>query len=137
MSQTKGMKAGARTTTGDGERTLLHNNCVTYYATFLHAGTHSLKATSSTRTITPKSTTFAPSSPPSGGGGGWDVDDGEWGSFDTTGSSGQTGRSGTAAERQELQQKKREERKLKQQAAREKRAAGMSLKPGLGAVKKD
>ena len=66
------------------------------------------------------------------------MDDVEWGSFDTTGSSGQMSRAGgTAAERQELQQKKREERKLKQQAAREKRAAGMSLKPGLGAVKKD
>ena len=40
--------------------------------------------------------------------------------------------------RQELLQKRKEERRLKQQAAREKRAAGMSLKPGgLGAVKKD
>ena len=90
------------------------------------------------------SKTLAPSSPSSRTGGegegeGWDFDDTDWGSFDTTGSktsSAGTGSSSSSA-RQELQQKRREERRLKQQAAREKRAAGMSLKPGLGAVKKD
>ena len=87
---------------------------------------------------------LAPSSPSSGVGGereGWDFDDTEWGSFDTTGPStraaGSAGTGSSSSARQELQQKRREERKLKQQAAREKRAAGMSLKPGLGAIKKD
>lgn len=85
---------------------------------------------------------MATSNSPPGYGEGWDFGDSEWGSFDTTGSSRQsswgTGQSGSASSsRQDLQQKKREERRLKQQAAREKRAAGVSLKPGLGAVKKD
>ncbi len=39
--------------------------------------------------------------------------------------------------KQQLRQKKMEERRLKQQAAREKRAASGSVKPGLGAVKRD
>ena len=100
---------------------------------------------SSAKSTVLSSKTVAASSPP-GGGEGWDFGDSDWGSFDTPSSSkqpssGGTGQpaSGTAGSsaRQDLQQKKREERKLKQQAAREKRAAGMSLKPGLGAVKKD
>lgn len=66
---------------------------------------------------------------------GWGVDDSDWGSFDTappmnTEAGGQS--------KQELLQKKREERRLKQQEAREKRAARSGLKTsGLGAVKKD
>lgn len=68
---------------------------------------------------------------------GWGFDDSEWGTFDAQPSqSAGVGASGQS--KQELLQKRREERRLKQQAAREKRAAGTGLKPsGLGAVKKD
>ncbi len=59
--------------------------------------------------------------------------DSNWGTFDKPKSAGD---SMASPSRQEVLQNKREERRLKQQAAREKRAAG--VKPGgLGAVKKD
>ena len=62
---------------------------------------------------------------------GWDSDS-NWGTFETPTASGAA--SGSA--RQELMHKKSEERRLRQQAARDKRAAGMALKPsGLGATR--
>ena len=62
----------------------------------------------------------------------------DWGSFDSPSKATHEPVDPSGMSRQELLQKRKEERRLKQQAAREKRAAGMSLKPGgLGAVKKD
>lgn len=66
---------------------------------------------------------------------GWSVEDSGWGTFDAHGD-GSGDISGPS--KQEVRQKRLEERRLKQQAAREKRAAGSGLKPGgLGAVKRD
>ena len=71
-----------------------------------------------------------------GTGEGWDFGS-DWGSFDSPSSAAAVDDTGGLS-RQELLQKRREERRVKQQVAREKRAAGASLKPGgLGAVKKD
>ena len=67
---------------------------------------------------------------------GWGADDTNWGSFDDGPKRGAEVASGQS--KQDILQKKREERRLKQQAAREKRASGAALKPSrLGAVKKD
>ena len=125
------MKLGAKTTTESEKNLIVFQTRSNHFS--LITGSSSFSASSKA---------LAPSSPSSGTGGegeGWDFDNADWGSFDTEGS--KTGSAGTGSSsssaRQELQQKRREERKLKQQAAREKRAAGMSLKPGLGAVKKD
>ena len=130
-SQAKSMKLGAKTTT-ESEKNLIVFQTRLYHFSLITASS----------SFSASSKALAPGSPSSGTGGegeGWDFDNTDWGSFDTEGS--KTGSAGTGSSsssaRQELQQKRREERKLKQQAAREKRAAGMSLKPGLGAVKKD
>ena len=64
---------------------------------------------------------------------GWGFDDGGWQPMDTP-----LNEQKEDMNCQELNQKRREERRLKQQAAREKRSSGMVLKPsGLGAIKKD
>lgn len=74
---------------------------------------------------------------------GWDdFDNSNWGTFEDTPSKPSRSPTSSAGSgglsKQEQLQKKREERRLKQQAAREKRAAGVGLKPGgLGSVKKD
>ncbi len=66
-------------------------------------------------------------------GDGWGFGNSDWASVDAgPSSSAETGQS-----KQEMLQKRREERRLKQQAAREKRAVGAALNTGgLGAVKK-
>ena len=133
-SQAKGMKLGGRTTSESKktEEYFAYHRYTYFYLSFVAPSSFSAS-----------SKALAPSSPSSGTGGegdgdGWDFDDAGWGSFDTAGSktsSAGTGSSSSSAKQD--QQKRREERRLKQQAAREKRAAGMALKPGLGAVKKD
>ena len=71
---------------------------------------------------------------------GWDdFDSSNWGTFeDTPSKPSRSPASSGGLSKQEQLQKRREERRLKQQAAREKRAAGVGLKPGgLGSVKKN
>lgn len=70
---------------------------------------------------------------------GWDdFDTSNWGPPEETSKSTPSFNDSGGLSKQDQLQKKREERKLKQQAAREKRAAGVALKPsGLGNVKKD
>lgn len=68
---------------------------------------------------------------------GWGLDDSNWGSFDANPKKAEAEMVSDVS-KQEMLQKKREERRLKQQEAREKRAARTGLKTsGLGAVKKD
>ena len=69
---------------------------------------------------------------------GWgDFDDSSWGTLEDTPSKS-TAPEDSGLSKQEQMKKKRDERRLKQQAAREKRVAERGLKPsGLGTVKKD
>ena len=85
-----------------------------------------------------QSKTFAKEPASSSTSDGWDdFDDSSWGTLEDTPSKSTTGED-SGLSKQEQMKKKRDERRLKQQAAREKRVAERGLKPGgLGAVKKD
>ena len=66
------------------------------------------------------------------------VDNSGWSTLDTPDSDPCTKMDTSMLSKQELRQKRMEERRLKQQAAREKRSAGSHLKSGgLGTVKRD